>query len=193
MQSQKTRRISTSTLTLGAVLTALVVVLALLSEWVPPLFGVAAINFTLIPVVIGGAKKGPLMGAWLGFVAGVVIMFLPSTMLFITASFGGTLVTVLVKGAVSGLVAACVYKLLEKKNQTLAVFAAAVVCPIVNTGIFLIGCLLFFMELVAGWAGDQNVAAYMFLGLAGFNFLFELGTNLLLSPAAVRILNAKMK
>ena len=73
-----------------------------------------------------------------------------------------------------------------------AVMAAAVACPVVNTGIFLIGCVLFFYETVAGWGaglGFENVAAYMFLGLAGGNFLFEMGVNLVLSPIVVRLLN----
>ena len=38
--------------------------------------------------------------------------------------------------------------------------------------------------------GD-NVALYMFVGLAGFNFLFELAVNILLSPVILRALNMK--
>ena len=97
----------------------------------------------------------------------------------------------MLKGTLCGLAAGLTYKLLEKYNKYLAVMAAAVVCPIVNTGIFLIGCRLFFFETIQEWgvaAGFNNAAAYMFLGLAGGNFLFELGTNLILSPAVVRVL-----
>ena len=81
---------------------------------------------------------------------------------------------------------------ISRNNRYFAVLVAAVVCPVVNTGIFLLGCQLFFLETIAGWGsalGFENVASYMFLGLAGTNFLIELGTNLLLSPVIVRIIS----
>ena len=76
--------------------------------------------------------------------------------------------------------------------------ASAVICPVVNTGIFLIGCVLFFMEPVSAWAEamgfGENVVGYMFLGLAGGNFLFELLFNVALSPVIVRLVRlGKMK
>ena len=61
-----------------------------------------------------------------------------------------------------------------------------------NTGIFLLGCVLFFYETVAGWGaslGFENAASYMFLGLAGGNFLFEMAVNIVLSPAVIRLLS----
>ena len=80
------------------------------------------------------------------------------------------------------------YKLLANKSSLAAVFAAAAVCPVVNTGIFLIGCRVFFWELVSGWAGGANTVVYMFTGLAGINFLVELGLNLILSPTITRLI-----
>ena len=88
------------------------------------------------------------------------------------------------------------YEYISRNNRYVAVIAAAVICPIVNTGIFLLGCVLFFMETVAGWGaafGFENVASYMFLGLAGTNFLIELATNLLLSPVIVRLISYAKK
>lgn len=85
-----------------------------------------------------------------------------------------------------------VFDCISRNNRYFAVIVAAVVCPIVNTGVFLLGCKLFFMETIAGWgtaAGFQNVASYMFLGLAGTNFLIELCTNLFLSPVIVRLIS----
>ena len=83
------------------------------------------------------------------------------------------------------------YKLLEDKNRTLAVILAAVVCPVVNTGVFLLGCSVFFMDAVSALALSEgmNVVAYMFLGLVGGNFLVEFGMNLLLAPAIVRLID----
>ena len=89
-----------------------------------------------------------------------------------------------------------VYEYISRNNRYVAVIAAAVICPIVNTGVFMLGCVLFFMETVAGWGaavGFENVASYMFLGLAGTNFLIELVTNLLLSPVIVRLISYAKK
>lgn len=85
-----------------------------------------------------------------------------------------------------------VYSYISRNNRYFAVIAAAVVCPIVNTGVFLLGCSLFFMETIAGWgaaAGFVNVASYMFIGLAGINFLIELGTNIVLAPVITRLIS----
>lgn len=89
-----------------------------------------------------------------------------------------------------------VFKYISRNNRYLAVVIAAVICPIVNTGVFLIGCKLFFYETIAQWgtaAGFANAASYMFLGLAGTNFLIELATNLFLSPIIVRLISIAKK
>ncbi len=189
MSNTEKRRQQTRTLVLGAVFTALVIVLQFLGTFIR--FGMFSISLVLLPIIVGAATCGYKIGAWLGFVFGIVVLLSGDATAFLTVNYWGTIITVLLKGTLCGLVAGIVYKVLSKYNQYLAVMAAAVVCPVVNTGIFLIGCNLFFLETIKGWgaaAGFNNVAAYMFLGLAGGNFLFELGTNLVLSPAVVRIL-----
>lgn len=89
-----------------------------------------------------------------------------------------------------------VYDYISRNNRYFAVIFSAVVCPVVNTGIFLLGCWLFFMDTVAEWgaaAGFDNVASYMFIGLAGINFLIELGTNILLAPVITRLVGYARK
>ena len=89
-----------------------------------------------------------------------------------------------------------VYNYISRNNRYFAVIVAAVICPIVNTGVFLLGCQLFFLETVAGWgaaAGFENVASYMFIGLAGINFLIELGTNIVLAPVITRLISYAKK
>ena len=76
-----------------------------------------------------------------------------------------------------------------------AVFAAAVICPVVNTGVFLIGCRLFFWETIAGWGaalGFTNAADYAIFGLAAINFIIEIGVNLVLAPVIVRLIKKYM-
>lgn len=187
MNTQK--KISTKTMVLGALLTALVVILQLMGAFIK--FGPFSISLVLVPIVIGAATCGKAIGAWLGFVFGMVVLLSGDAAAFLAISPGGTILTVLLKGTACGYVAALVYNLLRKSNTYLAVAAAAIVCPVVNTGIFLLGCVLFFMEAVSSWAGGGDVFRYMIVGLVGINFLIELGTNLILSPIIVRLLNIK--
>jgi hypothetical protein len=101
-----------------------------------------------------------------------------------------------VKGAGAGFLAGLTYRALEKVNDWLAVIAAAVVAPVVNTGIFLVGCLLFFMPTITEWAtamGFPSVGNYMIFGLVGANFLFELLFNIVLSPVIVRLIKIGRK
>ena len=183
------RKQQTRTLVLGAVFTALVIVLQLLGSFIR--FGMFSVSLVLLPIIIGAATCGYKIGAWLGFVFGMAVLLSGDATAFLTVNYWGTIVTVLAKGTLCGFLAGLTYKALEKINRYLAVIIAAVVCPVVNTGIFLICCKLFFFETIKEWgaaAGFNNAAAYMFLGLAGGNFLFELGTNIILSPAVERIL-----
>ena len=189
MTNSEKRQMSTQKLVLGAVLTAIVIVLQYLGAFIR--FGPFSVSLVLIPIVIGAATCGIAVGAWLGFVFGAVVLLSGDAAAFLAISPVGTVLTVLVKGVACGLAAGTVYKLLKNINPYLAVIAAAVVCPVVNTGVFLLGCFVFFLDAVKEWGisfGYDNVISYMFLGLIGGNFLFELGANIILSPVIVRIL-----
>lgn len=177
-------------LALGAMFTSLVVVLQLLGTFIR--FGPFAISLVLVPIVLGAAMCNPKIGAWLGFIFGVTVLVSGDAAAFLTVSVPGTIATVLLKGTASGLTAGLIYKALEKRNHYLAIVAAAVVCPVVNTGIFLLGCKFFFMETIAGWAsalGFANATAYLFVGMIGVNFLVELAANIILAPVILRIVN----
>jgi uncharacterized membrane protein len=190
---QKKQIISTKQMTLGALLTAIVVVLQLLGSFIR--LGPFSVSLVLVPLVIGAATCGPLIAAWLGLSFGVTVLISGDAALFLSIHAPGTVATVLLKGILCAFAAALVYKLLEKFNLYVAVIVAAIVCPLVNTGIFLVGCRLFFWETIAEWgsgAGFANPAAYAILGLVGANFLFEMAFNLFLSPIIVRLLKIKL-
>ncbi len=187
------KRISTRTLTGVAIFTAIVVILQFLGAFVR--FGPFSISLVLIPIVVGAALYGVWAGAWLGFVFGVVVLLSGDAGAFLAVNVLGTILTVLLKGTLCGLCAGLVYKALSKW-QLPAVVAAAVTAPVVNTGVFLLGCLLFFMPTITAWgqaAGFENVGRYMILGLAGGNFLFELLFNIVLSPVVVRLIKIGKK
>jgi len=116
---------------------------------------------------------------------------------FLAVNVPGTILTVLAKGIACGAFSGLVYKLLEKHNRYAAVIAAAVVCPLVNTGVFLLGCLLFFMETVSVWAAEAGLGAdvgrYMIFFMVGANFIFEFLLNVFVSPVIVRLINIRNK
>lgn len=190
MSNTSIKKEQTQKLVLGAVMTALVIVLQLLGTFIR--FGPFAISLVLVPIVIGASLCGYKIGAWLGFVFGLVVLISGDASAFLAIDVFGTVITVFLKGTLCGLVAGLAYKLLEKYNRYLAVMVAAVVCPIVNTGVFLLGCRVFFMSTLTEWglaAGFTDVAQYMFLGLAGGNFLFELAANIILAPVILRVIS----
>lgn len=193
MKSQSRKGIPTKIIALTAILTALVVVLQFLGQFIR--FGPFAISLVLIPIVIGAATCGTKVSTWLGLVFGVIVL-VSDAQAFIAIDVVGTIVTVLLKGVLAGLLSGIAYKLVAKKNIYLAVVIAAIVCPVVNTGVFLLGCWVFFMETINEWAlsfGFASAGEYMILGMVGANFLFELATNIILSPVVVRLLNIRKK
>ena len=101
----------------------------------------------------------------------------------------------MVKGILAGLAAGYAYKLLEKVNRYLAVIVSAIVCPVVNTGIFLLGCMIFFLDTVKLGAAAEgiSVGGYLIIFFVGLNFVFELLANIILSPAILRIINIRKK
>ena len=193
MQTEKSMN-QTQRIVLMALFTALTAVLSYFGGFIK-IGGLASISLTLIPVVLGSALCGAKAGAWLGAVSGVVFFLTADAAFWFGLSIPGTVITVLVKGIAAGLAAGVVYKLLEKYNRYVAVLVSAVVCPIVNTGIFLLGCLIFFMDTVRGGAAGEGmgVFGYLIVAFVGLNFVFELVVNIVLSPAILKIINLKKK
>lgn len=172
-----------------AIFTAIVIVLQLLGSFIR--FGPFSISLVLIPIVVGAAMYDVAAGAWLGFIFGLIVLLSGDAAAFLGVNAIGTIITVIAKGTLAGLCAGLVYRALEKTNTYVAVIASAVVCPVVNTGVFLLGCLIFFMETITGWATEAGFASagtYMIVGLVGLNFVFELLVNVVLSPVIVRII-----
>lgn len=188
------KKVDTKKLVGVALFTAIVVVLQLIGSGIK--FGTFSISLVLVPIVIGAALYGRSAGAWLGFVFGVMVLLTDATA-FLAISVPATIIVCLAKGVLAGLCAGAVYKAVEKKNVTLGVVLAAVVCPVVNTAVFLVGCSVFFLDTLKGWAEalgfGSNVVAYMVFGLVGANFLLEMAINVVLSPAIVRLINIGKK
>lgn len=176
-----------------SIFTAVIVVLTVLCTFVR--FGPFSITLALAPIVIGAALYGPGAGAYLGGVFGLVVLLTGvfgwdgGTVMYLMSlnAVGCTLICI-GKGAAAGWVSGLLYRLIARKNMHLGVVAAAVLCPVVNTGIFIIGMMLFYMSTLESWAGGQAVIYYVIFGLTGINFLVELAVNLILSSGITSII-----
>ena len=165
-------RIETKTVVGLSLFTAIVVVLQLLGSFIR--FGTFSVSLVLLPIVVGAALYGSLSGAWLGLVFGAAVLLSGDAAAFLAVDPLGTVLTVLLKGLLAGWAAGLVYRGLQGKNRGMAVIAAAVTCPLVNTGIFLLGCQLFFMDTVSAMAQSMgfgtDVGRFIFAGTGGRKF-----------------------
>ncbi len=156
-------------------------------------------SFVLIPIVVGAFLLGPVEGAILGLVFGVMTVVLtvtaPGTMTFILFEDSPVLycLVAIVKAVAAGLGSGLIYRGLDKlfkgKYIYLRTVLASATAPIINTGIFLLGMVCFFGNTISEkWAGGQSVFVFL-ITLIWLNFVIEFGINIILSPAIVRIVD----
>ena len=181
-----------------AIFTAIIVVLQVLCTFVR--FGPFSITLALAPIIIGTAMYGKGAGAYLGGVFGAVVLVTGllgwdggTVMLLMGINPLGCVLVCLLKGVAAGFFAGLCYELIAKKNDKLGVLISGIVCPVVNTGLFIVGMLVFFFDALSGWAGGQNLLLYIIVGLTGVNFLVELAVNIVLSSGITRIIRAGKK
>lgn len=187
------KKMSTKNLVICALMAAIIVVLQYMGSFIK--LGPFSVSLVLVPIVVGSAICGKSAGAILGAVFGLVVMA-TDTAAFVAVNAPATFLTVMLKGVLSGFFAGLVYSILKNQNRYLAVISSAIVCPVINTGIFLICCKLFFMSLINQWAtelGFPSAGNYMIFGLAGGNFIFELIINIIFSPIIVKLINSRIK
>ena len=184
-----------------AVLVALVVVLQIWGGAIR--IGATSLSFVLVPIVLGAVLLGPLAGAFLGFVFGLIVLLYGVTgadgFTYILFSDHPVLTSALclVKGIAAGLVSGLLFKLVSKKNAYAGIFVASVSAPVVNTGLFILGGLLMSGTLAENFVADGSTVIYfLIIGCAGVNFLVELAINIVASPAVytvVRVVGKSMK
>ncbi len=178
-----------------SVLLALVIVLQVFASGIP-VGGGATLNFSLLPIVLGAILLGPLGGLYLGLACGIVVLIqviiLTGNAFYLaiwTNSPVITTFTCLLKTSVAGLVAGLLYRLIAKKSRLAAVFVASAAVPILNTGLFILGCLCMtgtISEFGGGLTG-ADVLVFILVALVSFNFFIEFGINLILAPAIHRV------
>ena len=190
MRNKNTKKLVTT-----ALLTAVIVVLQTVASGIR--IGPFTPTLSLIPIIIGALLYGPMVGGFLGAVFGVIVIIgvltgrEPMSTMMMQTNPVMTVVLCLLKGAAAGFVPGVVYKLLKDKNDLVATALAAILAPVSNTGIFSIGLITVFMPIAEQFAaqlGFPNVAKFLFVGIIGTNFLFELAVNVVLVPVVKRIL-----
>ncbi len=190
MRNKNTKKLVTT-----ALLTAVIVVLQTVASGIR--IGPFTPTLSLIPIIIGALLYGPMVGGFLGAVFGVIVIIgvltgsEPMSTMMMQTNPVMTVVLCLAKGIAAGVIPAVVYNVLKDKNDLVATALAAILAPVSNTGIFSIGLITVFMPIAEQFAAQlefPNVAKFLFVGIIGTNFLFELAVNVVLVPVVKRVL-----
>lgn len=192
--SNRIRNYKIFKLTMTAILFAVVIVLQLFGGSIK--IGGTSFSFVLLPIVVGALTLGPHIGAFLGLSFGVMTVlagvtgqdFFTATLIQYEPLF--TVLVCIAKATLAGLIPGLIWNALKEKNKTVAVFLAAASAPIVNTGIFIGGGLLFFGDALtkAGFLGGDSLIYFLVIGCAGINFIAEFAVNLIFAPTIHRLI-----
>ena len=166
------------------ILTATIAVLQYLANVLP--MGTLPFSLGLFPIALGAVMYGPLAGLFLGLVEGGMIIIAPSTEMFMAYNPWFTIILCLAKTGLAGLFAGLIYLPFKKKLPLVGSIIASFVCPIVNTGLFILGAFFVFGGAFGHSIGWEYLA-FIFTVLIGFNFFIELLINGALSPALYKI------
>ena len=174
------------------VLLALVVILQLISNYIS--FGPVNITLALIPLTMGAILYGPITGMVLGMAMGAIILVAPGTTFFLSFNVGLTVLLCLVKTGVAGLIAGLIFngitaiKVDQKyKNPKFAtsIITSALITPILNTGIFILGATFMFTNLYSESGNLGEAFSLVIAATFTTNFLIEFLVSAICSPALV--------
>ena len=180
---------NTKTIVITGLLLAMEIIFQLIGNYLQ--IGTANINITLVPIVIAGIVGGPISAAILGFFNGIMALLSPSTIaFFMPVSPTGTVVVCLLKCTLAGVISSLVYHWLKSRISAHgATPIAAALVPIINTGLFALGCFIFFKDMLFADGRDiLGAFGFVIVGMIGWNFVIELPTTIVLSVATNEIL-----
>ena len=183
------RKFDTKTIVITGLLLALEIVLQTIGNYLQ--IGPANINLSLVPVVLAAVLCGPISGAILGFFNGLMALLSPSTLaVFMPLNPFGTVLVCLLKCTLAGVAAGFIFDSIKKFNQIVAMVLASIAVPVINTGLFALGSVIFFQDFLNSGISEQfpNAGAFLIFGVIGFNFLIEILTTTIVSPTVGMIL-----
>ena len=194
----QTKRINTQRLTVLAILAAVIVVLQFVSGYIR--IGLVSITLTLVPIVLGAALYGIASGAFLGFIFGLVVFIQGMAnldggfiQLLMQENAVATVILCFGKAIAAGAAAGLVYRFFERENELVASVLAGAVAPVVNTGLFILGMLVFFKDTTLALSGGGSAIAFLILAMAGINFLVEFGMNMVLAPTLKQVIHVSKR
>lgn len=189
------KKISTRLISGTALLTAVELVLIVISNYVS--IGPVNLNLALVPIAVAGIIFGPLSGLFVGLVNGLVTILSPSTQaIFMPLSPFGTVFICLLKTGLAGFFSGLVYIPFKNSNSNKmklgGSFLASALVPLINTGLFTVGCYTFFSNWLFESAASSNYDnnfLFLIMVILGINFIFEFSISLLLSPSINILVN----
>ena len=191
---EKRRLFNTRTIAATGIITGVEIILQIIGNYINP--GFANINLSLIPIAIGAILYGPIVGGFLGFVCGVMVLISPSTMqVFFSISPVGTIFACILKTTLAGVVAGLVMKLFKGEKKIYGAILASILVPVINTGIFSIFAVLFFKPLLDSLVASSpeqysNIGVALIVGLIGINFILEVISTVILTPSLYKIIES---
>ena len=189
--NRKSGFFSPRTIAATGVLTTIEIILQIVGNFIA--IGPVSINLSLIPIALGAILYGPACGAFLGMINGLAVIFAPSTIaIFMPINPLATILLCLLKSTLAGIIAGYLYRLFKKKLPTVGAIIASISVPVINTGIFALGAIIFFKDFLTSPSviGKlPNMYAALFIVVIGWNFIFELAANTVLSPTISRIVS----
>lgn len=190
------QKFDTKAIVITGLLLALEVVFQTLGNYLQ--IGLVNINLTLVTVVLAAVWCGPLSAMILGFFNGIMALFSPSTLaIFMPINPVATVFICLLKCTIAGLVASLIYRAFNRVNRilgmTAGVITASIAVPVINTGIFALGSILFFRPFLESGVSEAfpNIGAFLIFGVIGINFVIELATTVVVAPGASAIVLAR--
>ncbi|MFA5283310.1 MAG: ECF transporter S component [Bacilli bacterium] len=164
-----------------AVLIALTIVLTFISNYIT-IAGIS-INLSVLPVALAGILYGPLAGLFVGLVNGGLVLLAPATAGYIATNVWATIIVCLLKTGLAGLCSGFLFRLLYKRYFSLGVVIASILTPIINTGLFILGSLLFF-------GGLFGTLITIFISV---NFIIEFSVIIVCCPTIIFLIKTLMK
>lgn len=141
------------------------------------------INLSLLPIGLAAILYGPFAGLFIGVMNGLIVLLAPGTSVFLSMNPVLTVFLCLGKTGLAGLISGYLFRWLRKVNFNLAIVVASLIIPILNTGLFVLGCLAGFNSLFG---------AVVTLALL-INFSIEIAINIVLSPSIVFLIKKYMR
>ena len=176
-----------------AIFVALVVVIQVLSTVLGKIFMVVAPTLVFVPILIAIVTLGFWQGVLLGGVFSTVVLIFTVTgydsfsLLIFQDQPVLTVIMIYAQGCLAPVIAGLVYNALKNKMEKGSIWIASLLLPVVNTGVFCLGMLVFYKGFLVETFKSDNVFYIVFITLAGVNFLVEFFANVILTPVVTDV------